>query len=150
MNNLNILNPKRLKGGVYNEIRIFDQLSVLEYLKCQLIEIYHEATFEGKLESNKLFISGISSFYKPVIALEVMILGSAYFYQDINTNQLIVKNEIKVRNGKLNANQIELKGVADIDFLDTAQLIVDGTIYSSGTIRSQTIDFKDSSNGKLN
>lgn len=150
MTNLNVLDPKQLTGGEFNQIRVFDQLTVEDQLKCQLIEIYQEAIFNGSLDTKVLQVMGIATFLKKTTAIEINIQGSAYFYQDVNTNHLKVKNEITVKNGKLCANQIELEGIAHIDSLDTAHLMVNGTIYSKSVIRSQNIEFKEKVTGDLN
>lgn len=149
MSNLNIIKETIIEGGSYEDIHVFDQLIVNDVIHAKSMVIYDHAEFHGFVKVNHIKVSGNAIFHGEVLALDIEVTGHVTFKQNIKTNRLVIKNEVKAEDSKIEAYETILDGMGTFRELDCFQLSVNGYIRCSGLLRSNQIELKESSRGTI-
>jgi cytoskeletal protein CcmA (bactofilin family) len=148
LDNLAILKPSVIDGGVYDEVRIFAETKINGMIQANVLEVYDDALFEGHVQVKTLKIKGAATFNGPVEALEIIINGSVQFNEVVKTNKLDVKNQVQAKM-KVESYETVVDGFGQFTEFDGYQLTVNGQLTVTQLLRCNQITFTSQSRGKL-
>ncbi len=137
MQSIRIDGSGKIGGGIYDEVRINGNATVIDNFTCNLLRVSGMASLEGDVTSKETKISGTAKQTGELVANILDVSGTYKTIGGINADRVIVRGSLKAE-GSMKANHVDVSGFVTVKQDINSEVIeTEGNITCEGCINSE-------------